>query len=190
LLFGWLLRRKPDDERERDPIVAEGSPERGAENLVLVLLGIAILFAAGFIVTYAEYGVGRMPNELLGICLGGCLLFIAAALAVVAKRLVVTEELEDEYPQPHEQEQEEVAKIVRESGSRLTRKRLLLGGRAAAGGALGLALLTPAASLGPVWYTAPLDRSPWRRGTRLVDENERPYLADDIEGGSFYTAFP
>ena len=190
LLFGWLLRRKPDDERERDPIVAEGSPERGAENLVLVLLGIAILFAAGFIVTYAEYGVGRMPNELLGICLGGCLLFIAAALAVVAKRLVVTEELEDEYPQPHEQEQEEVAKIVRESGSRLTRKRLLLGAGAAAGGALGLALLTPAASLGPVWSTAPLDRSPWRRGTRLVDENERPYLADDIEGGSFYTAFP
>ena len=64
LLFGWLLRRKPDDERERDPIVAEGSPERGAENLVLVLLGIAILFAAGFIVTYAVYGVGRLPNEL------------------------------------------------------------------------------------------------------------------------------
>src|SRR5207302_1647550 len=67
---------------------------------------------------------------------------------------------------------------------------LLLGAGAAAGGALGVALLTPAASLGPLWYTAPLDRSPWRRGTRLVDDNGSPYAADDIEAGTFYTAFP
>jgi ubiquinol-cytochrome c reductase iron-sulfur subunit len=188
LLFGWVGRRQSREERQRT--VPEGTPERGAENVVLVLLAIATLFAVGFIVVYAEYGVGQMPNELLGICFGGALLFLAAALAVLAKRLVVTEELEDDYPSEHPQEQEEISQIVRESGSRITRKRLLLGAGAAAGGALGVAALSPVASLGPLWYTAPLDRTPWRRGKRLVDETERPYSAADIEQNTFYTAFP
>ena len=38
---------------------------------------VAFLFAAGFIVTYAEFGVLKLPNELLGVCLGGTFLFIA-----------------------------------------------------------------------------------------------------------------
>ena len=101
LLFGRFARRRAE-KRERERIVRSGSQDRPAENLVLVLLGIAILFAAGFIVTYAEYSPSGLPNELLGICIGGCLLSIAAALAVVGKRLVVTEELEDEYPERHE----------------------------------------------------------------------------------------
>ena len=189
LLYGRMLRRRRE-KRERRRIVPAGTPERSAENLVLALLGVATLFAIGFIVAYAEYSPRSLPNELLGICLGMCFLFIAAALAVVAKRLVVTEELEDKYPKVHEEEQLQVAEIVHESGGRITRKRLLMGAGAAAGGALAAALVTPAASLGPVWYTAPLDQSPWRRGKRLVDEDDRPYSADTIEQGSFYTAFP
>ncbi len=190
LLFGRLWRRKQeseDDDSER--IVPKGTPERRAENVVLVLLGIAILFAIGFILTYAEFSTKHMSNELLGICLGMCLLFIGAALTVVAKRLVVTEELEDEYPQEHPEQQEEIAQIVRESGSRFTRKRLLLGAGAVTAGALGTAAITPALSLGPLWYTAPLDRTPWRRGVRLVDEDDHPYLASDVEQKTFYTAF-
>ena len=176
------------DDAER--IIPAGSPERGAENLVLVLLGIAILFAIGFILTYAEWGPIEMPNELLGVCLGGCFVFIALALTVVGKRLVVTEELEEEYPQEQPEEQDRVAQIVRESGSRFTRKKLLLTAAGATGGALGLAALTPALSLGPLWYTKPLDETPWRRGRRLVDDSDNPVSASDIEIGSFYTAFP
>jgi ubiquinol-cytochrome c reductase iron-sulfur subunit len=131
----------------------------------------------------------RLPNELLGICLGMCLASIAAALTVAAKRLVVTEELEDEYPEEHPREREEVVEIIHESGSRITRKRLLLSAGAAAGGALGLAALTPALSLGPLLDTGPLDRTPWRRGVALVDENGRPILASDIQHASFYYAF-
>jgi ubiquinol-cytochrome c reductase iron-sulfur subunit len=190
LLFGWIVRRRREKkEEDGERIVAAGPPERGAENVVLVLLGIAILFAIGFIVVYAVFSPAAIPNELLGICLGLCFLFIAAALAVMSKRLVVTEELEEEYPEEHPEEQEEITEIVRESGSRITRKRLLLGAGAAAGGALGLAALTPALSLGPVWYTKPLDETPWRRGTALVDENDSQLVADDIAEGSFYTAF-
>ncbi len=135
-------------------IVAAGTPERRAENVVLALLAIACLFALGFTVTYAEFSPGGLPNELLGVCLGMCLLLIGAALTVIAKRLVVTEELEDDYPEEHPEQQREVAEIIRESGSRITRKRLLLGAGAATGGALGLAALTPALSIGPLWDTA------------------------------------
>jgi ubiquinol-cytochrome c reductase iron-sulfur subunit len=193
-LGAWLLGRRggkgAHQEADEGPIVPPGPPERGAENLVVILLGIAALFAVGFVVTYAEWGPVQMPNELLGVCLGGACLFIALALTVVAKRLVVTEEVEEEYPTENEAEQEKVAEIIHESGSRITRKRLLVGAAGAAGGALGVAALTPALSLGPVWYTAPLDRTPWRRGRRLVDESDNPLAASGIEVGSFYTAFP
>jgi ubiquinol-cytochrome c reductase iron-sulfur subunit len=190
LLFGRVVRRRSGDGESDDRIVPEGTPERHAENLVLVLLAIAVLFAAGFIVTYAAFGVSKLPNELLGVTLGGCLVFIALALTVFAKRLVVNEELEEEYPEEHPEQQQEIVEMVHESGSRITRKRLLIGAGAATGGALGLAALTPALSLGPVWDTGPLDRAPWRRGTRLVDEDGHPIRAADVEERTFYTAFP
>jgi ubiquinol-cytochrome c reductase iron-sulfur subunit len=191
-LFGRRKRRSPGSPESQDQtrIVAEGSPQRRAENIVLVLLGVAIVFALGFVVVYAEFSPAGLPNELLGICLGMCLLFIAAALTVVAKRLVVTEELEDEYPAEHPEQQQEIAEIVRESGTRMTRKRLLLAAGAATGGALGLAALTPALSLGPFWDTGPLDETPWRAGRRLVDEHGSPFFASAIQERTFYTAFP
>jgi ubiquinol-cytochrome c reductase iron-sulfur subunit len=89
----------------------------------------------------------------------------------------------------HPQEQDEIVEIVRESGSRITRKRLLLGAGAAAGGALGVAALTPALSLGPLWYTKPLDITPWKPGLPLVDENGNPMPAASIEPSTFYSAF-
>ena len=191
LLTGRLFRRRSNDGSggDEERIVPQGTPERRAENLVLVLLAIAVLFAIGFIVTYAEFGVSKLPNELLGITLGGCLLFIALALTVVGRRLVVTEELDEDYPQDHPEEQREIAEMVHESGSRITRKRLLISAGAATGGALGLAALTPALSIGPVWDTGPLDRTPWRAGVRLVDEQGHPISAGDVEERTFYTAF-
>jgi ubiquinol-cytochrome c reductase iron-sulfur subunit len=190
LLFGRVLRRRSGDGENDDRIVPEGTPERRAENLVFVLLAIAVLFAVGFIVTYAAFGVSKLPNELLGITLGGCLVFIALALTAFAKRLVVTEEIEDEYPEEHPEQQQEIVEMVHESGSRITRKRLLVTAGAATGGVLGLAALTPALSIGPVWDTGPLDQAPWRRGTRLVDEDGHPISAAGVEERTFYTAFP
>jgi ubiquinol-cytochrome c reductase iron-sulfur subunit len=191
LVIGRFRRRRSSggDGYGDGPIVEQGTPERRAENVVLLLLALAVLAAAGFIVTYAIWPPVQIPNELLGLCMGVCLASIGGALTVVAKRLVVTEEVEDEYPEDHPQEQEEIVEIVHESGSRITRKKLLIGAGAVAGGTLGLAALTPALSLGPLWYTAPLDRTPWRRGVALVDESGKPMLAAAIEPASFYTAF-
>jgi quinol---cytochrome c reductase iron-sulfur subunit len=108
----------------------------------------------------------------------------------VARRLIPSDEQEDSYSEPHPAEQEQVAQLLREGGRGFTRKKLIGGAAVAAGGALGAAALAPALSLGPALDTESLYDSPWRRGRRLVDSGGRPYSADDIEPGAFYTAYP
>jgi ubiquinol-cytochrome c reductase iron-sulfur subunit len=172
------------DERPR--IVAPGEPDPRAEAVVIALLVLAAAAAALFVLAYAL----DWSTQVLGIAIGGCLALIAAALLVVGARLVATEDLEESYPQPGApDEQDAVAQIVRESGSRFTRKRLLGAAAATAGGALGAALAAPALSLGPALDTSQLNETSWRRGLRLVDKNGRPYTADDIKD-TFSTAFP
>ena len=90
----------------------------------------------------------------------------------------------------HVEEQETIARVVEESGSRLTRRRLFKLSLGGAAGALGLAVLTPVASLGPVLDMKPFYDTTWRRGRRLVDEHGKPWRASDIEENDFYTAFP
>ena len=189
LLLGNLPgRRRPVVPKER--IVATGSPSPRAETVTLVLFLAASAFALAFIVVYA---LDRLHHQtqLMGLALGLSLACIAAACTVIAHQLVVTEELEEDYPVPaHPDAQEQVEQIVGESGDRITRKRLLKLGAGAAGGTLGLALITPALSLGPALHVDPFFRTPWRRGRRLVDEAGRPWRAGDIEEGTFYTAYP
>jgi ubiquinol-cytochrome c reductase iron-sulfur subunit len=188
LLIGRRRRRPPrlrPGERER--IVPPAPSNPGSELAAVALLFAAAAFAIAFVVVYV---LDRLPahTQLLGIALGGSCLCIAAAGIVTAKRLIVTEELEDDYPaQEHPDEQETVVQVVEESG--LTRRRLLKVALGAAGGALTLAILTPVASLGPAIDLARFYATPWRRGRRLVDEHGRPYRASDIEEDNLYTAF-
>ncbi len=195
LAFGRRRSRDPEqkareEESPQGRIVPAGEPDRGAELLVVGLLALATLFAAGFIVVYGEMGPTKTLNTLLGVCIAGALACIAAALAVIARRLIVTEEIEEEYPEESPEEQREIVQLVHDSGSRFTRRKLLVGAAATAGSALGLAGLTPVLSLGPLWDTVPLEATPWYRGRRLVDPGGHPMLASDIEEETFYTAFP
>jgi ubiquinol-cytochrome c reductase iron-sulfur subunit len=185
----WLSRR-PLRRPETPRIVASAPPDARAETLVVALLACASLCGVGFVVVYA---LDRLPSQtqLLGAALGGAFAFVSAALVVIGKRLVPQEELEEEYPEPvHEQEQEDVLRILHESGDRLTRRRLLKVAGFGTGGVLAGALLTPALSLGPALDVDPLYRTPWRRGRRLVDASGLPYSAADVEPGTFYTAYP
>jgi ubiquinol-cytochrome c reductase iron-sulfur subunit len=176
--------------RARERIVQPGFPDRRAESVVLLLFLAAAVCAVGFTVVYALEGIPN-PTQFLGLTLGLSLAFLAAASVLTGKKLVPQEEIAEPYPEPaHPEAQEQLEQLVGESGERITRKRLL---RVAAGGAtaaLGAALVTPAASLGPALRANRLARSPWRRGIRLVDEKGRPLRADEIEADSFYTAFP
>jgi quinol---cytochrome c reductase iron-sulfur subunit len=187
-----LLGRKKRQPRfaDRPRIVPSGEPDPRAEWLVLALLLCATVAAVGFIVLYAFNHLAHQ-TQYLGLALGLAFAFVAVALIVVGKRLVVTEELEEDYPLPgHPTAQEELEQLVSESGDRFTRKRLLLTGAGAAAGAIGAALVVPALSLGPLFDTGALYETPWRRGILLVDEHGKPLLLDEIERETFYTAYP
>lgn len=187
LLLG-RRRRKPPEDAGR--VVPKMPPNLAAETVAVTLFFVAALLAAGFIVVYAVDSVPRQ-TQLLGATLGLSLLCIAAALIIVARRLVVTEQLVEPYPPAeHPHEQELVVQLVEESGDRITRKRLFKLGLGAAGGTLGLAALAPALSFGPFFQTKYFRGTPWRKGVRLVDESSRPYRASDIDEKAFYTAFP
>jgi ubiquinol-cytochrome c reductase iron-sulfur subunit len=187
LLLGLLgVRRHRRRDVEREPIVAPGRPDPRAEAVVIALLLLAAGAAALFVVLLAI----DASTQALGLALAGSFALIAAALIVAAKRLVVEEELDEAYPEPDPSEEQAVVQIIEESGSRLTRKRLLGAAAATAGGALGAALISPAVSLGPLLDPSGLYETPWRRGRRLVDSGGRPMLADAIAQDLFYTAFP
>jgi ubiquinol-cytochrome c reductase iron-sulfur subunit len=181
------LRKRVRPER-RKRIVEPGEAPKRAELTVVGLLLLCALFAVGFVVVYAADGISS-STQFEGVALGGALLCLSAALIVTAKRLVVTEQIEEDYPGSHPEEQEQVAQIVEEGGTPITRKKLLGGAAALAGGALGTAMLAPAASMGPALSSHILLETPWRRGRRVVREDNVPVKAADIEQGTFYSGF-
>jgi ubiquinol-cytochrome c reductase iron-sulfur subunit len=187
-----LLGRRRGRQRrlERPRIVADAPPRPGSELLALVCFGCATLCAAAFVAVYA---LDRLPHQtqLLGLALGLALAFLAAAAILIGMRLVPQEELVEPYPpEDHPAAQQQVVQITAESATRLTRRRLLYVAGGGAVSALGVAALTPAASLGPVLDLDSLYATPWRRGVRLVDEGGHALLADAIEQDTFYTAYP
>ena len=117
-------RRPPRVERDR--LVSPGEASPGAELVVLALFGATAACAIAFVVVYAVESIPHQ-TQFLGLSLGLAFAFLAAALIVIAHRLVVTEELEEDYPVPaHPAEQEALEQLVEESGDRITRKRLFV----------------------------------------------------------------
>jgi ubiquinol-cytochrome c reductase iron-sulfur subunit len=191
LLLGRRRRgvREPGVDATR--LIPEQPSNVAAELAVLLLLGLSSVCALGFVLVYAF--AESIPNatQFLGLSLGLALILFALALVTVGLKLVPTEEIAEEYPpNEHPHEQQVIAELVDEAGSGITRKRFFKLGLLGAGGALGLALLTPAVSFGPLFRVGDFLHTPWRRGKRLVDENGRPWKASDIEENDFYLAFP
>ena len=180
-----LRRRWPREDPAR--ILPDQPPNTRAELAVIALFGLSSMSALGFVLVYAL----DPSTQLLGLALGLALVFFAAALIVVGLKLVPTEELVENYP-PEEspRDQEAIAEYVYEAGTGITRRRFFKLGLLGATSALGLAILTPAVSFGPLFRVGNFLVTPWRRGRRLVDENGRAYKASDIEENDFYLAFP
>ena len=158
---------------------------RRAETAVAVLLVLAALFGLGFTAVYVIHA----NTQLLGIAIGGALCLLAAA-AIVAGKLAVPQEtaVEERAPLLDEQQTETVVEMIEQGGAGISRRAMLVGAGGLAGAALVTAAATPLASLGPT--LAGLHETPWARGVRLVDDQGTPYLADQIQIGSFYTALP
>jgi ubiquinol-cytochrome c reductase iron-sulfur subunit len=183
-------RKDPYADLPEKRIVAAGEPDRRAENVVLVLFALVVICALAFMVVYSFERLAHQ-TQYLGLTIGLAFIVLAAACIVIATRLIVTEELEEPYPDlEHPDDSGAVDTIVEESGSRFTRKRLVRMAGIGALGTLTAALITPALSFGPALKTEKLKWTPWRRGRRLVDDSGKPLLASEIEEGAFYSAYP
>ena len=176
----------PPPESDFDPRERVVPSNRRAEAAVAILLVVAALFGLSFTAVYVALDA---DTQLLGIAMGGALCLLAAA-AIVAGKFVVPQEtaVEDRGPLLDEQRTETVVEMIEGGGEGISRRVLLIGAGGVAGAAIVTAAATPLASLGPT--LSALHETPWARGVRLVDDQGQPYLANDIQVGSFYTALP
>jgi ubiquinol-cytochrome c reductase iron-sulfur subunit len=176
----------PPQPSEVDPSQRTVPSNRRAETLVAGLLLAAAGLGFGFTALYVVVGTN---TQLLGIAMGGTLAMLAAA-AIVAGKFVVPQEtrVEERGPLLVDEQAQEVVELIESGEEGISRRVLLTGAGGLAGAALVTAAATPLASLGP--KLDHIHDTPWHRGVRLVDDQGRPYLADDIQIGSFYTALP
>jgi ubiquinol-cytochrome c reductase iron-sulfur subunit len=176
----------PPPESDVDPSQRTVPANPRAETLVAGLLLVAALFGFAFTVLYI---VLSGNTQLLGVAMGGALCLLAAA-CIVAGKFVVPQEthVEERDALLVEEQTEEVVGMIEAGGEGVSRRALLLGAGGVAGAGLITAAAAPLASLGPTLN--PLHRQPWVRGVRLIDDTGKPYAADDIHEGAFYTALP
>jgi ubiquinol-cytochrome c reductase iron-sulfur subunit len=176
----------PEPEDDVDPRERRLPHDPRAEALVaalLVLTGLGGLAFAVLLVVDAD-------TQLLGLALGGALACLAAGLIVAGRRVVPQEvEVEERDELAHAEDERAVPGIVGDAADGVSRQRLLAGAAGAAGIGLAAAAVVPAASLGPGAKDR-LGAAPWRRGTRLVHEDGSAVRADELELGSFLTAYP
>ncbi|MBS1887503.1 MAG: Rieske 2Fe-2S domain-containing protein [Actinobacteria bacterium] len=191
IVAGLVLRLSKKREVHRE---VDLPADPGAETWTAALLFAAALAGLAFVAIYA---FDDADTQLLGLSIAAALALIAAALILAAVRVVPQETLEEERPRfadPYRDEEnredavEGAALSFREGTDGVTRRRLLGAAGAAAGVGLGAAALAPLASLGPAVGDR-LAASPWKAGVHLVDENDLPVKASDLEVGSFLTAF-
>lgn len=145
---------------------------------VVASLALAVVYIAG--------GEPQLEGPMLAVALGG----IGAALILWGKKILPdTEEQEPRHLPSAEGEVEAAQEAVEEGGEELARRRFLIRLLAAAGGALGVALVFPIRSLGPSPGRSLLETA-WRAGVRVVTEDGHAVRLDAIEEGSIATVFP
>jgi ubiquinol-cytochrome c reductase iron-sulfur subunit len=152
--------------------------------------------AGGFFVTFAAavalavvYWRGGQPQwegVLLALSLGG----LAYGFVTWANHLLP--------PGPVEEPRHDLASTPGERarfeedlerGQAVERRKVLTRMLGLAAAALGAAAVFPLRSLGPSPGKS-LARTPWKAGTRVVDENGRPLTVDSLPVGGFFTVFP
>jgi quinol---cytochrome c reductase iron-sulfur subunit len=176
----------PAREDHEDPSRRELPRNPLAELIVAALLVCAAVLGALFTVVYAA---AHGNTQLLGIALGCALLLVGAASIIAGKAIVPQEtKVESRDVLYKEEEAEEVLEDIEEGGEGISRRKLLAGAAGLAGAGLLTAVATPLASLGPDLDA--IHSTPWHRGVRLVDDTGKPYSADEIQIGTFYTALP
>lgn len=187
------LRRGPSPEAEEERALEEVDPrERRVPRDPRAELAVAgLLVAGGLLATaFAVLVVVHPQTQLLGGLLGAGLACMGIALGLASKRLVVQEvDVSERHPPPPEDDVA-LATELRRGGEGITRRRVLVGAAGVACCGLACAAAIPVTALGPGLGDQP-NRTPWRRGRRLVDPRTgEPISADDLVVGAFQSAMP
>ncbi|MDQ2866693.1 MAG: Rieske (2Fe-2S) protein [Candidatus Eremiobacteraeota bacterium] len=159
----------------------------GRERFIAAALVLAATGSLAFIVTFFVTA-GRLAEGLtLAITAAA---FACAALGwafwIIPAREVIDER--DDYPSTDDARAQETSE-VRSSEREITRNRVLSRFLYAALGLFGLAVIAPIRSLGPAPDGA-LFHTKWRRGSRLLRENNTFVHVNDLEPDSVVTVFP
>ncbi len=170
------------------PDSALGPPLENPRSERIVALCFAVTALSGLALIWAfAYDVStQLQGLLLFVCLGG----LGSGIVIWAHDLLPNQE----YEEPRHSMQRNPAaprlladSLVAERG--LTRRKLLVRSLVAALGGLGAALAVPIFALGPAPGNS-LSTTPWKKGVRLVDENNIPITASSLPVDGVLTVFP
>jgi ubiquinol-cytochrome c reductase iron-sulfur subunit len=156
-----------------------------------LVVALSLLVAGALGAAFALLLAFDANTQLLGLSAGLGLAALALAGAVAGRRVV--DQRKEIEPRPRlvdEEVEKEVVGLVGEGAQGVSRRRLIAGAATVAGSGLAAAAAVPIASLGPGDVGATLRDTPWREGVALVDENGEPIGVDQLEVGSWLTAFP
>ncbi len=191
LLFGLVrgalrgARSVPPPEDDADPRRYDLVATRSSELALVALLVLAAACLLAFAVLIVAY-----PNtQLLGLTAGSGLVSLAVGLVLAGLHVVPQETAVEDRPVLTDRKAErELESDLRSGANGISRRKLIAGAAGVAGTGLAAAAAVPLTAIGP--GPGALGDAPWRAGTKLVDEQDKPVLADDLAVGAFLTAFP
>jgi ubiquinol-cytochrome c reductase iron-sulfur subunit len=175
------LRPPPQPELQPEPT----SPS--ATRAIALAFAVSLAASIALCVVYVFGGQPQLEGTLLFLALGG----IAAGFIQWGNKLLP----QGPYVQRrHElasgaEEQEEATETLETGMATLDRRRLLVRLLGGAFVALGAALVFPVRSLGQR-PGGSLFQTPWRRGSRVVDEHDHPVRPENLAVGGVLTVFP
>jgi ubiquinol-cytochrome c reductase iron-sulfur subunit len=150
-----------------------------ASRVAVILFALSMVASVVLVGVYVAGGSRPAEGVLLGLALGGL------GGGIIAWTRLIQGPVETEEREPLESDQRVDPGEVED----VTRRKVLVRLIAGAGGALAAALAIPTLSLGPTPGDS-LYRTSWRRGARVVDENNRPIKPSDIPLEGVETVFP
>jgi quinol---cytochrome c reductase iron-sulfur subunit len=164
-----------------------GGGPRTTGGSIGIAFALSALASIGLTVLYGLGGQPQIEGALIGISLGG----LAFGFVMWARLFLPGGgEVEERPPLPSPPEdRERFIEDLSASGRLIGRRRFLSKMLWTALGALGVALFLPVRSLGPKPGRT-LFTTPWRAGSRLVEQNGQLVRAADVPIGGVITVFP
>ena len=172
----------------QSPEEPPGEEQRKAERQIAIWFAVSALAGLALFGVYIAGGQTQIEGVLLMLALGG----LGIGIAIWGEKLLDAREVaEDRHELTSGAAGRKAfeASLAEEAGSNLKRRSFLVKMLIAAGGALGLAAVLPAISLGPAPGRS-LKETAWRNGVRLVREGGEPIRAEDLEVDQVISVLP